>query len=60
MKVPVNNLFILLGIESWKPLLTALLLPPVPLLLLVLVGTRLVLPRRGLGWLVILFSVSLL
>ena len=49
-----------LGIESWKPVITALVLPPVPLLLLVLVGARLLLPRRGLGWLVIVISVALL
>lgn len=57
---PVNSLFSLLGIESWKPILTALLLPPVPLLVLVLIGARLILPRRGLGWLLILISVALL
>jgi uncharacterized SAM-binding protein YcdF (DUF218 family) len=56
----VNSLFVLLDIESWKPILTALLLPPVPLLLMVLLGARLLLPSRGLGWLVILISVSLL
>ena len=56
----LNSLFILLGIESWKPVLTALLLPPVPLLLLMLIGARLILPRRGLGWLVIVTSVALL
>lgn len=56
----MNSLFALLGIESWKPVLTALLLPPVPLLLLVLVGTRLVLPRRGWGWTVVAIAVSLL
>jgi uncharacterized SAM-binding protein YcdF (DUF218 family) len=48
------------GIESWKPVITALLLPPVPFLLLTLIGARLLLPRRGLGWLVILLSVVLL
>jgi uncharacterized SAM-binding protein YcdF (DUF218 family) len=53
----VNSLFILLGIESWKPVLTALLLPPVPFLLLILIGARLMLPRRGLGWFVIVVSV---
>ena len=57
---PVNSLFTSLGIESWKPVITALILPPVPLLLLVLIGARLLLPRRGLGWLVILISVVLL
>jgi uncharacterized SAM-binding protein YcdF (DUF218 family) len=56
----LNNLLILLGIESWKPLLTTLVLPPVPLLVLLLVGARLMLPRRGLGWLVVLLSVALL
>jgi uncharacterized SAM-binding protein YcdF (DUF218 family) len=54
----VNSLFVLLGIESWKPVLTALLLPPVPFLVLLLVGARLILPRRGLGWTVIVLSVA--
>ena len=56
----MNSVFTSLGIESWKPLVAALLLPPVPLLVLVLIGARLILPRRGLGWLVILLSVALL
>jgi uncharacterized SAM-binding protein YcdF (DUF218 family) len=56
----LNSLFASLGIESWKPVLAALVLPPVPFLLLVLIGARLLLPRRGLGWLVILVAVVLL
>jgi uncharacterized SAM-binding protein YcdF (DUF218 family) len=52
----LNELFSLLGIEAWKPALTALVLPPVPLLLLILVGARLILPRRGLGWLLVLIG----
>jgi uncharacterized SAM-binding protein YcdF (DUF218 family) len=56
----VNSVFVSLGIESWKPVVAALLLPPVPFLLLFLIGARLILPRRGLGWLVILISVALL
>lgn len=52
----MNNLFSLLGIETWKPVLTALLLPPVPLLVLMLVGTRLVRPRRGPGWMLVLLG----
>lgn len=56
----MNDFIALLGITTWKPLLGVLLLPPVPLLVLVLLGTRLVLPRRGLGWLVVLTSVALL
>ncbi len=53
----VNSLFVLLGIESRKPILAALLLPPVPFLLMMLVGARLILPRRGLGWTVIVLGV---
>lgn len=48
------------GVTAIKPLLAALLLPPVPLLLMVLVGARLLLPRRGLGWSVIFVAVVLL
>ena len=54
----MHNLLSLLGIETWKPVLTALLLPPVPLLLGVLIGARLMLPRRGWGWLVVSLSVA--
>ena len=56
----MNSFFAMLGIESWKPVLSALALPPVPFLLLTLVGARLLLQRRGLGWLIILSSVVLL
>lgn len=54
----MNSLFATLGIDGWKPLIAALLLPPVPLLLLVLLGARMILWRRGLGWLVLLLSVA--
>ena len=50
----------MLGIESWKPVIAALLLPPVPFLVLTLIGARLLLARRGLGWLLIIVSVVLL
>lgn len=53
----VNHLFELLDITSWKPYLTALLLPPVPFLLLALVGARVMLTRRNWGWLLIILSV---
>lgn len=56
----MNGLFVMFGIETWKPVLTALLLPPVPFLLLLLLGARLLLPSRGLGWLIILFSVAMM
>lgn len=56
----MNGVMTMFGIESWKPVLGALLLPPVPLLVLVLIGARLILPRRGLGWFVVILSVTLL
>jgi uncharacterized SAM-binding protein YcdF (DUF218 family) len=54
----VNEIFLSLGIESWKPVLSTLLLPPVPLLLLALLGLRLAFWRRGLGWLLVLLAVA--
>ncbi|MEI7464730.1 MAG: YdcF family protein [Burkholderiales bacterium] len=56
----MHSLISLLGIETWKPVLTALLLPPVPLLLAVLISGRLMLVRRGWGWLLVLLSVAAL
>ena len=40
--------------------MTALLLPPLPLLVMMLIGSRLILPRRGWGWLIVGTSVVLL
>jgi uncharacterized SAM-binding protein YcdF (DUF218 family) len=53
----VNDIFQGLGIESWKPVLAALLLPPVPWLVLVLVGARLIPWRRFVGWLLVFVAV---
>ncbi len=53
----MNELFLTLGIEGWKPLVSALLLPPLPLLVLVLVGARLMFRRRLLAWLLVLLGV---
>ena len=53
----MNELFYTLGIQSWKPMLSALLLPPVPMLLLVLAGARLMYRRRLLAWLLILLGL---
>jgi uncharacterized SAM-binding protein YcdF (DUF218 family) len=50
----LNNLFVMLGIESWKPVLGNLLLPPLPLLLLALIGARAMLWRRAVGWTLLL------
>jgi uncharacterized SAM-binding protein YcdF (DUF218 family) len=54
----VNELFVLLGIQSWKPVLTALALPPVPWLLLMLVGARLMFWRRSVSWLLLLAGAT--
>jgi uncharacterized SAM-binding protein YcdF (DUF218 family) len=56
----VNSLFVTAGIESWKAVLGTLLLPPVPLLLMVLIGMRLVRLRRGLGGFIALLGLALL
>lgn len=50
----------LFGLEPIKPYVAALLLPPVPLLVLALLGARLILRRRGLGWLLVITAVLLL
>jgi uncharacterized SAM-binding protein YcdF (DUF218 family) len=54
----VNELVLTLGLESWKPVLAALLFPPVPFLVLVLAGARLMFRRRGLAWLLVLLGVG--
>ena len=53
----MNEIVMTLGLESWKPLLGALLMPPIPLLLLVLVGARLMFRRRLLAWFLVLLGV---
>lgn len=52
----MNELFVMLGIESWKPGLTALLLPPVPFVLMILLGGRLMYRRRLYGWSLLLLA----
>jgi len=46
------------GAAGWKPVLTALLLPPVPLLLLMLLGAGLLRRRPGWGWLLLLAGAA--
>ena len=50
----MNDLFVMLGIEAWKPTLTALFLPPLPFLLMILVGGRLMFRRRAIAWTLLL------
>lgn len=54
----MNELFLSLGIESWKPAITGLLLPPLPLLLLILVGARLMFRNRLVAWSLVLAGVG--
>ena len=54
----MNELFLQLGLEGWKPLLGTLVMPPVPFLLLVLAGARLMWNRRLLAWLMLLLGTS--
>ena len=52
----MNNLLHMLGIEELKPALGALLLPPIPLLLLLLASVRLISSRKLLGWFGVMLS----
>jgi uncharacterized SAM-binding protein YcdF (DUF218 family) len=54
----VNQLLLSLGIENWKPTLSALVLPPLPFVLLVLLGARAMFARRWLGWLLVLVGCA--
>lgn len=54
----MNSLTVALGIGSWKPVFSALLLPPVPLLALVLLGAAVLTRRPRLGWLLLLVGVA--
>jgi uncharacterized SAM-binding protein YcdF (DUF218 family) len=54
----LNDLLLALGAEDFKPVLTVLLLPPVPWLLLVLLGASLLRTRRGLGALLIAAALA--
>ena len=58
MRRPMDSLFTALGIESWKPLVSALILPPAPFLLLMLIGARTLVSRRSLGWSLVLLGVA--
>jgi uncharacterized SAM-binding protein YcdF (DUF218 family) len=53
----MNEFLHVLGLEAWKPLLTALVMPPVPLLVLVVIGARVLRKRLWLGWTVTWIAV---
>lgn len=52
-----NELMAALGAQAWKPVLTALVLPPVPWLLAILIGAVLLRRRRAAGWLLLALGV---
>lgn len=52
----MNDILITLGIESWKPVVEAALLPPMPFLLLILIGGRLMYRSRALAWTLLLLG----
>lgn len=52
----MNDFFVWLDLGVWRSLFAALLLPPVPLIVLTLVGARLIPARRWLGWLAVLLG----
>ena len=56
----MNSFFVSLGIENWKPVLTSLILPPVPLFALLLVAGWLLSRRGRFGWPLLGVSVALL
>jgi uncharacterized SAM-binding protein YcdF (DUF218 family) len=53
----LNDVVTALGLEGYKFLFAVLVLPPLPLLLLVLVGARLMFRHRALAWLLIMLGV---
>jgi uncharacterized SAM-binding protein YcdF (DUF218 family) len=58
----VDSVIANLGLSGWKPIIAALLLPPVPWLLMMVVGARLMVSRRHWrsGWLVMLTVLLLM
>jgi hypothetical protein len=55
----LNDLLVMLGAQGIKPVLTALALPPVPWLLLMLFGARLLYWRRSVAWLTLFVGAAL-
>src|SRR5262245_36731921 len=48
----------MMGVQSWKPVIAALALPPIPWLLLMLVGARMMFWRGRGAWLVLLLGAA--
>jgi uncharacterized SAM-binding protein YcdF (DUF218 family) len=54
----MNDIFLSLGLEAWKSYVAALLLPPLPFLVCVLAGARLIFRRRLLAWVLVLLGTG--
>jgi uncharacterized SAM-binding protein YcdF (DUF218 family) len=54
----MNDLVAAYGLQAWKVVAAALVLPPVPFLVLLLIGARTIPWRRGAGWLLVLLAVA--
>lgn len=52
----MNDFFLWLGIDAWRPVLSALLMPPAPFLVLIIIGGRLFSRYRVRAWLVLLLG----
>ena len=52
----MNDLLVWLGVDGWRPVLAALVLPPAPFIVAIVVGARLMASRRLLAWFLILVS----
>ena len=52
----MNDLLVWLGVDGWRPVLAALVLPPAPFIVAIVVGARLMVSRRLLAWFLILVS----
>jgi uncharacterized SAM-binding protein YcdF (DUF218 family) len=56
----VNDILIAMGLSSWKGVLAVLVMPPVPFLIMILVGARLMFKQRLLAWTLIVLSCAAL
>jgi uncharacterized SAM-binding protein YcdF (DUF218 family) len=56
----MNELFMSLGLESWKSVIAALVLPPAPFLLMAIIGARLMFKHRLTAWFLVLTSCTCL
>jgi uncharacterized SAM-binding protein YcdF (DUF218 family) len=54
----MNDLVAEYGLQAWKVVAAALVLPPVPFLLLTLLGARAIPWRRGAGWTMLLLGIA--